>query len=108
MLKQVIAIFIFTASVNASAHCPATFKPEQVCLMLDQNVLYIYDHKAEHNGPYKDLKSSLLSIKVDGKVVTFSRAARGVFKIESKSKLKAIDLEILNGKEKVNLKVSEK
>ena len=56
MVKQFIIILLITASVSANAHCPSHFKPENVCFMLDQNIIYIYDSKGEHNGPYQDLK----------------------------------------------------
>ena len=93
------------------AHCPTKYKTENLCLMLDQNVLYLYDHKSEHNGPYKDLSStkimSINSIGASKKSLEFNRIARGVYKIQSNDKIQKIELEMLNGKDTVILSVTQ-
>ena len=101
MVKQFIIILLITASVSANAHCPSHFKPENVCFMLDQNIIYIYDSKGEHNGPYQDLKeSTILSIKAEGKPFRFSHLARGLYKIDSNKQVANLELEIQNSKKK--------
>lgn len=108
MLKTGLSsLFLFLLSINAYAHCPSSFKPEKVCLMLDQNVIFIYDEKLEHNGPYKDLtNSSIESVKSDGKEVKFARVSRGVYRIEDSKALKAIDVIVI--KEKIKKTISVK
>jgi len=109
MLKKSLALFILMNSINVFAHCPLVFKAENACLMLDQNVIYVYDAKAEHNGPYKDFKdSAILMVKSEGSSLKVDRVARGIYKITSEKSLKVIDLEILNKKKKVNFKLTEK
>ena len=107
MHKKIVLLLFFSISFKTFAHCPTSFKPENACFYLDQNIIYVYDHKFEHNGPYKDLKeSSLESIRTDGKVIKFSRIARGVFKIDSAITLKTVDIDILNAKKKIALKLN--
>lgn len=102
MFKKSLAAIFLLSSLALEAHCPQGFKPEKVCLMLDQNVIFIYDEKLEHNGPYKDLASSSIeSIKSEGAELKFARVARGVYRIEDKRPLKLLELVMVNGKEKV-------
>lgn len=83
-LTLCFALFLMTLS-QAKAHCPATLKEEKLCFMLDQNLLYAYDSKLEHNGPYKDFeKATLVGIKnKQGSPLKFSKVARGIYKIDS-------------------------
>lgn len=107
MIKKSIILLLLSASLTVGAHCPASFKPENVCLMLDQNIIFIYDQKGEHNGPYKDFaKSSIESIKSKGTPVKFSHTSRGVYKIDSTQALKSVDIEILNANKKIPLKLT--
>lgn len=102
MFKKSLAAILLLSSLALEAHCPQGFKPEKVCLMLDQNVIYIYDEKLEHNGPYKDLAtSSIETIKSEGAELKFARVARGIYRIEDKRPLKSLELVMINGKEKV-------
>lgn len=102
MFKKLLAPILLLSSLALEAHCPQGFKPEKVCLMLDQNVIYIYDEKLEHNGPYKDLAtSSIETIKSEGAELKFARVARGIYRIEDKRPLKSLELVMINGKEKV-------
>lgn len=106
MFKKSIAFVLLLGATAASAHCPAHFKEEKVCFMLDQNVIYVYDEKKPHSGPYQDFKaSSLESIKSEGAVYKFQKAARGVYKIEGTKILKNVELELMSDKKKVNLKL---
>jgi hypothetical protein len=76
-------------------------------MMLDQNVIFVYDQKEKHSGPYKDFKeSSFESIKSNGQSLKFSKIARGVYRIESAQPLKTIDIEILNAKKKIPLNLT--
>ena len=107
MTKKLIAFLLILFSASAGAHCPTHFQPENICLMLDQNIIYIYDQKGEHNGPYQDLKaSSLESVKADGLTLKFSHADRGIYKIDSAVVLKSVNLEVMNAKKKIALKLS--
>lgn len=102
MFKKSLATILLVSSLTVGAHCPQGFKPEKVCLMLDENVIFIYDEKLEHNGPYKDLAtSSIDTIKSEGAELKFSRVARGVYRIEDKRPLKSLELVMVHGKEKV-------
>ncbi len=104
MIKISYILLFALLSNNVLAHCPSSFKPENVCLMLSENVIYIYDHKLEHNGPYKDLnKSSLSDIKSDGQSYKFSRLARGVYKIDSDKFLKKVLVELTNENKKISV-----
>ncbi|MDO9181976.1 MAG: hypothetical protein Q7U04_06190 [Bacteriovorax sp.] len=108
MPKKLILLAIFMTSLSAGAHCPASFAPEKLCLMLDHNIIYIYDHKAEHNGPYKDFVSSkLLGGKSKQSSLNISRIAKGVYKIESAEILKSVELEVENAKKKTVIKLLE-
>lgn len=107
-IKIIAAILTcLLASSLAYAHCPSAFKEEKVCLMLDDNTLYIYDEKIEHNGPYKDfLKAQVESIKtMDNKKLEFKKLARGIYKFQSTAKEKNILLEVSLDKKKKEIKV---
>jgi hypothetical protein len=107
MIKKITAFLLFTATATVGAHCPTAFKPETACLMLDQNVIFVYDQKDKHDGPYKDFKeSSIESVKFNGQPVKFSRIARGVFRIEFTQPLKTVEIEIMNAKKKIPLKLT--
>lgn len=99
-LKLFTLILFGLKSSLGYAHCPANFTGDKVCFMLDTNLLYIYDHKLEHNGPYKDLKMGLLmSIKDKNESdLVFKKIARGIYKIESKTDLKSVELTIVANK----------
>jgi hypothetical protein len=102
-----IKLFLLLVA-NVYAHCPASFKPENVCLMLDQNNLFIYDHKLEHNGPYKDFTNSKLdTITQNGHSIRFQKAARGVYKLDSVTELHAVDITIENNKLKKTFKIKK-
>lgn len=102
-----IAVICLTTSTFAFAHCPSSFKEEKVCLMLDSNMIYIYDQKFEHNGPYKDFaKAELQAIKsTDGKKLEFKKIARGIYKFEAADKPKTVTVEVLLDKKKQDIKV---
>lgn len=92
-----IMLFLFiTCSLNtALAHCPLTLAEEKACILLEQNIIYIYDTKFEHNGPYKNFKFyQLKSVTSGGKKITFQNASRGVIKLDSKELLKSVELEL--------------
>jgi hypothetical protein len=81
-----LCTFISVTLINTAwAHCPAEVKEEKVCLMLDANMLYIYDHKVEHNGPYKDFENADMKAIRDfsGQNLEFKKVARGIFKLVS-------------------------
>ena len=84
------------------AHCPSFVKEEKICLMLDNNTLYIYDSKLEHNGPYKDfVKTEINSIKtLDNQKLIFKKIARGIYKFEAKNNEKNVILEVTFEKRK--------
>lgn len=109
MIKKYFAIFAFIASSQAGAHCPALYKIETACFMLEQNVIYIYDEKIKHSGPYKDLAAILESVKSEGADLKFSRIARGVFKIDHPTMVKSVDMILAESKaknaKKINLKL---
>lgn len=75
--------------------------------MLDDNTLYIYDEKLEHNGPYKDLvKAQVESIKtLDNKKLEFKKIARGIYKFQSTAREKNIVLEVKIDKMKKEIQV---
>jgi hypothetical protein len=101
---KLIALLI----TNVWAHCPVSFKPEKVCLMFDQNTLFVYDHKLEHNGPYKDfINSNIISISNNSKSLPFKKVARGIYKIETPSAIPFIEVTIENNKIKNTYKVSK-
>ncbi|MBC7537602.1 MAG: hypothetical protein H7281_02180 [Bacteriovorax sp.] len=107
MIKKTIALLLLTAAATAGAHCPTAFKPETACLMLDKNVIFVFDQKDKHDGPYKDFKeSSIESVKSNGEPVKFSRVARGVYRIEFAQTLKTVEIEIMNAKKKIPLKLT--
>lgn len=75
--------------------------------MLDDNMLYIYDEKLEHNGPYKDLvKAEVTGIKTkDGKQLEYKKLARGIYKFQSSTKEKSVVIEMNIDKKKKAIKV---
>lgn len=76
--------------------------------MLDDNMLYIYDQKLEHNGPYKDLeKAQVVAIKtVDGKKLDYKKLARGIYTFQAAEKYKNVVLEVMLDKKKKEIKVT--
>jgi len=95
------SLLILMTPLALRAHCPANLPEEKLCFMLDSNVLYLYDQKLEHNGPYKDLKTAeLISIKnahsSSSQMLSFNKIARGIYKIESATKLEIIQLAFKN------------
>jgi hypothetical protein len=87
-------ILTLVLPLAAFGHCPAHSKSQKVCVMLDENKIYIWDEKLEHNGPYKDLKDTLKITDANGKILVSKKLARGVYQIESKETLKSIVLEV--------------
>lgn len=75
--------------------------------MLDDNMLYIYDQKFEHNGPYKDLeKAFVVAIKtLDGKSLEYKKLARGIYKFEAPTKQNSVVLEVTLDKKKKDIQV---
>ena len=107
MISKALPVLVLLVSISANAHCPVSFKAENACFMLSENVIYVYDHKAEHNGPYKDFKDSTLSnVKYEGNPIKFNRVARGVYRLDFNKSLKVIEIEITNAKKKAVLKLS--
>ena len=107
-IKSIMTLLICVLAPSWSyAHCPSTFKEEKVCLMLDDNTLYIYDTKLEHNGPYKDFnKAQIESIKtLDNKKLEFKKIARGIYKFQSTTKEKKIVLAVLIENKKKEIQV---
>jgi hypothetical protein len=87
--------FIFTLiailPVSLFAHCPTLYKAEGACFMLEQNTLYIYDQKFEHNGPYKDLKVKMMTISDTKDIgLTYKKLAIGIYKLDSTAKVKEV------------------
>ncbi|MFA6236007.1 MAG: hypothetical protein WC635_01665 [Bacteriovorax sp.] len=109
MFKKIIAAMAVIASSHAGAHCPAPYKTEKACFMLEQNVIYVYDEKVKHEGPYKDLTGTLESVNSDGADLKFSRIARGVYKIDHPAMVKTVELTLAETKtknaKKTNLKL---
>jgi hypothetical protein len=106
MIKYFFLLFIIISSNCVSAHCPALYNLEKICFLLDENVLYLYSQKGEHSGPYLDLKmGTLAKVKSNGKVIPFSKIARGVYRLETKEGIKAAELEIQSGKKTETLKI---
>lgn len=106
--KFAVALLAFLSTHLAYAHCPSSFKEEKVCFMLEKNLLYIYDQKMEHNGPYKDFeKAELVAIKsTKNDILTFKKVARGIYQIESADVIKAIKVEVSHNKKKEEIKVN--
>ena len=107
-IKNILILVICIISPSLCyAHCPSSFKEEKTCLMLDDNTLYIYDQKLEHNGPYKDfIKAQVESIKtMDNKKLDFKKIARGIYKFQSAIKEKNIILEVTIDKKKKEIQV---
>ncbi len=106
--KYILAVISLLVGAEAFAHCPSSYKEEKVCFMLEKNHLYIYDHKVEHNGPYKDFeKADLLAIKtLKNESLPFKKLARGIYKIDSAENVKTIKLEVSSNKKKEEIKVN--
>lgn len=83
--KNSVILFFFSLPFSLPgvllAHCPASLKEETACFMLEKNLVYVYDQKVEHNGPYKDLTAELKFVDSNGKTLAHERVARGIFKI---------------------------
>ena len=106
--KLVLGFILSSFATLAMAHCPASYKEEKVCFMLDKNMLYIWDHKFEHNGPYKDFdKADLTGIKsAAGSDLPYKKVARGIYKIESTDMQKSVTLVATLNKKKTEIKIA--
>ena len=108
MFKTLIFLINLLLISNALAHCPGHFAPEKVCFMLDQNLIYIYNEKFEHNGPYQDLKTYQVShLKNADKKLEVTKKARGIFEIKSDKKLTEIEIELVKEKNRTVLKLKQ-
>lgn len=76
-------------------------------MMLDGNLVYIYDEKLEHNGPYKDLvKVSVVGFKNDqGQKVKSTKVARGIYKLEADARLSTVMMTVLIEKKEKDIKI---
>lgn len=76
-------------------------------MMLDDNLVYVYDNKLEHNGPYKDFtKSQVLGFKsAKGEKLDYSKIARGIYKINS-TKQESVLIQVSLNKKIQEIKVS--
>lgn len=83
-------------------------KKKKICFMLEKNLLYIYDNKLEHNGPYKDLeKAEVLGLKsLKGEKLVYKKIARGIYKIEAAENFKSVLIEVSLNKKKSDIKVN--
>jgi len=84
---------LMTFSTLANGHCPAHEKSEKVCFMLDENKVFVWDDKVEHSGPYKDTKNVLKFSDDKGSSLLSKKIARGIYQIESPTRLKTIFVE---------------
>ena len=75
--------------------------------MIDQNLIYIYDSKSEHNGPYKDFNKAVLEEIKDQKGIAlkFSKVARGIYKIASTQDEKQVTAIVTFEKKKKEIKI---
>jgi hypothetical protein len=105
--KIVLAFITLTISNAVFAHCPSAYKAEKVCMMFEKDLLYIYDHKLEHNGPYKDLeKAQVTAVKtLNGEKLEYKKLARGIFKV-STPQSKGVIVEISLDKKAQEVKVA--
>ncbi len=78
------------------AHCPVLYQSEKVCFMFDQNTLYVYDSKNEHNGPYKDLVAEIKFQDEQGQLLKHNRVASGIYKLSATNTVKKMILELKN------------
>ena len=69
--------------------------------MLDSNLIYVYDQKLEHNGPYKDLVAPVVFKNEKGEILKTSKAARGIYKLESAIPLNKVLIE--SGAQKISV-----
>ena len=94
-MKIILFLFIICSLNTALAHCPFKLAEEKACFLLEQNIIYIYDTKFEHNGPYKNLKLyQLKAVTSGGKKIAFQNASRGIIKLDSTGPLKSAELEL--------------
>jgi hypothetical protein len=107
--KLFLVVILLSLQSVAFAHCPSTFKEENVCLMLDKNLVFIYDHNFEHNGPYKDLaKSEFTALKdAKGAIVPFKKVARGIYKVDATEIQKSLTAVLLFEKKKIEIKLTQ-
>ena len=107
-MKIFSILFLLFITSRVYAHCPGHFKEDSVCFMLDNNLIYIYHQKFEHNGPYQDLKTYRISeLKSGGKTLEYSKKARGIYEIKSDKKLVEIEIELSKDKNKTLLKLKQ-
>lgn len=83
--KLLLALVLLSLQAVALAHCPASFKEENVCMMLKKNTVYIYGHDFDHNGPYKDFaKAEMTALQNEkGQALPFKKLARGIYKLDT-------------------------
>jgi hypothetical protein len=107
-MKKFLILCILFSGQKALAHCPGHFSAESVCFMLDQNLVYVYHQKFEHNGPYQDLKDNKISaFKSHGKSLEYTKKARGIYEIKSDKKLVEIEIELTKDKNKTVLTLKQ-
>lgn len=99
---------VILTSFALEAHCPAVLKEEKVCFMLEKNILYIYDSKLEHDGPYKDLvQASLIEIKDENNSsLQYKKLARGIMQINATKKIQKISAVFLVDKKKKEIVIT--
>jgi hypothetical protein len=105
--KTLLAMVLLISNTAAFAHCPAVYNAEHACMWLNKNMLYVYDHKSEHNGPYKDFKDAeLTSIKSSaGSDLALKKIARGIFKLVASDLQKNVTVVLTADKSKIEIKV---
>lgn len=91
-------IFLIFASIflcmNANSHCPLKIPNEKMCGMREENLLYFWSDKFEHNGPYQDFKlGKILNIFENNQLVTFKKVANGILKINTSLKSSKIEIQ---------------
>lgn len=105
MKNKLLILVTLTAAFEANAHCPALFKKEAACFMLEANKIYIYDQKVPHSGPYKDLKETLTVTDEQGSKLVTERISRGLINIQSPKTHSSVFLHLKN--EKILLKAEK-
>ncbi len=92
-MKILISLTLLILSANIFAHCPSFYKEQNLCFMIDDNTLYSWDKKFEHNGPYKDFEEGTQIISIintsNKQELKYTKVARGIFKIEGSEKIAA-------------------
>ncbi|MBC7713194.1 MAG: hypothetical protein H7177_07640 [Rhizobacter sp.] len=108
--KIVLVLVLLSLQSVAFAHCPSTFKEEKVCMMLDKNMVFIYDHDVEHNGPYKDfVKADLTALKNEkGVALPFKKVARGIYKVDTTEPQTSLTAVVALDKKKTDIKLTQK